>query len=788
MLPRPVTHPSRLGLSKGDLVDSTGEAIFQSWKLDPGVLALLLLTAVLYLRGWKRLHQQTPQRFGINRLVCFFAGLAILFLATASPLDVFSGLLLTVHMIQHFLLTMLAAPLILLGAPYIPLLRGLPRKVRERGAGPFLASRALQRLGRFLTHPLTGLLAFTLTTVAWHLPVLFELALGSESWHIVEHLCFFLTAILFWWPVILPWPSRPQWPRWAIIPYLLFADIQNTALSAFLCFYERVIYPTYTTAPRLTGMTAQEDQAGAGAMMWVLGSLAYLIPVGLVTVKLLGSHHEVQPSLYARQLADASHGRSLPVQRRQERKAWDLLSVPVIGAVLRWPYFRRVAQTMMFFLALLLIADGLFGHQMGSMNLAGILPWTHWRGLAVIVLLIAGNFFCMACPFMLTRDLGRRILPGGWRWPRLLRSKWLAVALVATYLWAYEAFDLWDSPWWTAWIAIGYFATAFLVDGLFKGASFCKYVCPIGQFNFVHSLVSPLEVKVRDIDRCQTCKTFDCIRGNSQQLGCELQLFQPKKLCNMDCTFCLECVQACPHDNVGILAVVPGSQLIDDRYRSSLGKLSQRPDVAALILLMVFGAFVNAAGMIKPVSAWEETLKSRFGLHSQVPIDTILFIIFLLVVPMIVVGLCGALSRFMGGTRARWRELTCSFVAALVPLGFSMWLAHIVFHFVTGWSAVVPAVQRAAVELGSALLGKPDWSQATVPSLLDWLPSLQLLFLDLGLLLTLYVSWRIALRYASRGASALGLFGPWAGLAVTLYIAAIWIVFQPMEMRGMMGH
>ncbi len=222
----------------------------------------------------------------------------------------------------------------------------------------------------------------------------------------------------------------------------------------------------------------------------------------------------------------------------------------------------------MFALAFLMIADGLFGHQMSSMNLAGVLPWTHWRGLLVIGLLVAGNFFCMACPFMLTRDLGRRVLPAGWNWPRRLRSKWFAVGLLAIYLWAYEVFDLWDSPWWTAWIAVGYFVTSFLIDGLFKGASFCKYVCPIGQFNFVQSLVSPLEIKVRDMDQCRTCTTHECIRGNSVQRGCELQLFQPKKAGNMDCTFCLDCVHACPHDNVGILASVPTSQLIRDRYTS----------------------------------------------------------------------------------------------------------------------------------------------------------------------------------------------------------------------------
>jgi polyferredoxin len=83
-----------------------------------------------------------------------------------------------------------------------------------------------------------------------------------------------------------------------------------------------------------------------------------------------------------------------------------------------------------------------------------------------------------------------------------LRNKWLSIGLLVLILFAYELFDLWSSPWWTAWLIVGYFAAALLVDGAFKHASFCKFVCPIGQFNFVASLVSPLEVKVRDEGVC----------------------------------------------------------------------------------------------------------------------------------------------------------------------------------------------------------------------------------------------------------------------------------------------
>src|SRR6266576_2324535 len=207
----------------------------------------------------------------------------------------------------------------------------------------------------------------------------------------------------------------------------------------------------------------------------------------------------------------------------------------------------------------------------------------------------------MACPFLVPRTLARRWLPTGRSWPRWLRSKWLAVVLLVLFLWAYEAFSLWDSPWWTAWLALGYFALAFVIDGFFRGAAFCKYVCPIGQFNFVQSLMSPLEVKVRDQEVCAACTTKDCIRGRDGISGCELHLYQPRKAGNMDCTFCLDCIKACPHDNVGILAVAPAFDLSRKTARSSVGHFAQRPDLAALVLLLVFGAFVNAAGMIAPV-------------------------------------------------------------------------------------------------------------------------------------------------------------------------------------------
>ncbi len=128
---------------------------------------------------------------------------------------------------------------------------------------------------------------------------------------------------------------------------------------------------------------------------------------------------------------------------------------------------------------------------MAPKNLATVLTWVHYRGLVVLALLLVGNLFCMACPFMLVRNLVRCFYKPQRMWPHRLRHKWLALGLFVLMLFAYELLDLWAAPRLTAWLIIAYFAAAMVVDSLFRGASFCKYLCPLGHFNFVASLVSP---------------------------------------------------------------------------------------------------------------------------------------------------------------------------------------------------------------------------------------------------------------------------------------------------------
>jgi polyferredoxin len=231
-----------------------------------------------------------------------------------------------------------------------------------------------------------------------------------------------------------------------------------------------------------------------------------------------------------------------------------------------------------------MVLHGLSGPDIAPANFATVLTWVHYRGLLVVALLAAGNFFCTGCPFVLVRDAGRRVRKPTRRWPRMLRTKWIAVVLFVAVLFAYEFFDLWALPRGTAYLVLAYFVSALVIDLTFTGATFCKFVCPVGQFNFAASAVSPFELHVREHDTCRSCRTHDCIRGRRPaeapaivtQRGCELGLFLPTKIGNLDCTFCLDCVQACPHDNIGLLTRVPGEELSDGGRRSSIGRLGRR--------------------------------------------------------------------------------------------------------------------------------------------------------------------------------------------------------------------
>jgi putative membrane protein len=186
------------------------------------------------------------------------------------------------HMVRHVILGAALPPLVWLLAPsLLPALRLPPR-----------ARVALAPLGRALTHPATTWLAGTLTVIGWHIPAAFELAQRSEVWQAVQDASFLLSGLLFWWPVVRPWPAAERLPDAMIPVYLFAATLPCDVLSAFLVFSDRVLYHPEVVHAGHAAAAALAVQQEAGAFMWVVITFLYLIPALLMTVHAVVAERE----------------------------------------------------------------------------------------------------------------------------------------------------------------------------------------------------------------------------------------------------------------------------------------------------------------------------------------------------------------------------------------------------------------------------------------------------------------------------------------------------------------
>jgi|SRR5665213_2478845 len=262
-------------------------AIFAEWSPPLFLTTTVILSAAVYTRGWLAIRKTRPAFFPTWRLAAFLLGLAAIWISIGSPLDGFADALLSAHMIEHLLLMSFVPPLLLLGYPAVPLLRGLPRGVTLHLVAPLIRSRSLRHLGCFLTTPLVAWLAMNLIFLGWHIPVAYDFALEHEHWHEFEHACFLGSSILFWFPLIRPWPIRAHYAGWYMLLYLVSADFVNTALSAFLAFCDRPVYSYYLHQPNPFHISPLSDQRAGAVVMWVIGSLVFLVPAVFITVSLL---------------------------------------------------------------------------------------------------------------------------------------------------------------------------------------------------------------------------------------------------------------------------------------------------------------------------------------------------------------------------------------------------------------------------------------------------------------------------------------------------------------------
>lgn len=263
-----------------------------SGPLESVLLAVIIIFAAsVYLRGWLHLRS-TSFSIIINgwHALSFVLGLSLVWVAIASPIAALDHELLTVHMLKHLLLMTLAPPLIWLGEPVSLLLRGLPLRFVQRLLAPAFQLSPLRRIGRALGQPEVCWLAAAAALIGWHIPAVFTLAMQSPGWHFVEQSSFLVTGLMFWWPVVQPWPRLLR-PDLSMILYLFFATLPCDILSGFLVFCDRVVYPVYLSSSPLFGFSALGDQQCAAALMWTCVTVVYLVAGTILAMQLLSTQN-----------------------------------------------------------------------------------------------------------------------------------------------------------------------------------------------------------------------------------------------------------------------------------------------------------------------------------------------------------------------------------------------------------------------------------------------------------------------------------------------------------------
>lgn len=242
-----------------------------TWSIHPSTVIGLVALGALYL--WRLRQAKGDEHASVVRRISFLAALLVIFASLNGPIhDLSDTYLFSAHMVQHLMLTMLMPPLLIAGVPGWML-------------RPLLRSRAIASVARVVTRPFACFAIFNIVIAMWHLPVFYNAAMDNHNIHILEHLMFMAAAVLMWWPLTSQLPELPRLSYPGQMLYCFLMIMPMSIVAVYISMADRVLYPAYAAAPRITSLSPLEDQLLGGLIMWVPGGMIFMIIMSVIFFK-----------------------------------------------------------------------------------------------------------------------------------------------------------------------------------------------------------------------------------------------------------------------------------------------------------------------------------------------------------------------------------------------------------------------------------------------------------------------------------------------------------------------
>ena len=464
----------------------------------------------------------------------------------------------------------------------------------------------------------------------------------------------------------------------------------------------------------------------------------------------------------------------------------DLLAIGWIRVALTSRVFRFALQ--LFFVAafLLIIAAGLFGNQNPALNVAPLMTWTLWWALLIVLILFFAKAWCYVCPwdaiagwleklaFWKKTDDGLSL---NLTWPKALRNIYLATFFFVGLTWIELGFGVTMKPRVTAYLAIAMLLMTVLSALVFDRKSFCRYGCLVGRVSGLYAMFAGTEIRARKADVCNNCRTKECIKGSDSAYGCPTFLYPGKLQTNTYCIQCMECIQACPHDNLAVNLRPWGSDLILE------GK--PRTDEAYLALLMLSLTGFHGLTMTPIWQQFITIIRDNLAMGRVAAFS--LAMTALMLVPIAIYAVLVAISKSLTtepnnkSEPLTYRDYFVRYAYALLPIALFYHIAHNLEHLLMEGPKVLAMISDP-FGWNWNLFGTAAW---TIPPMisLDRLWIVQVFLVLLGHVYSLWIAHKTSARLFGSSRAAFRSQLPMLVGMICFSVFSLWLLKQPMEMR-----